>query len=516
MLRRWFSKARANPPKDLPVLFHRYLETAPIGIVAVDADGQIAVANPRFAALTATDPTALVGRNIAAFVTPAGAEQLKNAMQRTTGADGVFELGLVRPDSELPCEISIGRLSAAEGGGFVLHFTDISGRKDLERQFVQSQKMQAVGQLAGGIAHDFNNLLTAIIGYTDLLMQRHAAGDPSFADIYQISQNAKRAASLVRQLLAFSRQQKLNPKVLQLTDTLAELKHLLKRLLGETITLDVIQTRDLWTVKGDETQLEQVIMNLAVNARDAMPDGGTLTLATSNSTITEQRQITADAVMPAGDYVHITVRDTGTGIPEAILERIFDPFFSTKDVGAGTGLGLATVYGIIKQTGGFITVDSRLGEGTTFHIYLPRHDLQPDDSVAEKPREQTGDLTGSGTILLVEDEDPVRLFGARALRNKGYEVVEARTGEAAVDIFRQDPQRFDLMITDVMMPVLDGPTLIRIVREIRPELRVVCISGYAEESMRQKLDSQTNIAFLPKPFTLKQLAGTVKKVMENT
>jgi two-component system cell cycle sensor histidine kinase/response regulator CckA len=210
------------------------------------------------------------------------------------------------------------------------------------------------------------------------------------------------------------------------------------------------------------------------------------------------------------------VRDTGTGIPEAILERIFDPFFSTKDVGAGTGLGLATVYGIIKQTGGFITVDSRLGEGTTFHIYLPRHDRQPDDSIPEKPREQTGDLTGSGTILLVEDEDPVRLFGARALRNKGYEVVEARTGEAAVDIFRQDPQRFDLMITDVMMPVLDGPTLIRIVREIRPELRVVCISGYAEESMRQKLDSQTNIAFLPKPFTLKQLAGTVKKVMENT
>jgi two-component system, cell cycle sensor histidine kinase and response regulator CckA len=374
--------------------------------------------------------------------------------------------------------------------------------------------MQAVGQLAGGIAHDFNNLLTAIIGYCDLLFQRHSTGDPSFADIYQISQNAKRAAALVRQLLAFSRQQKLTPRVLLLTDTLAELKHLLKRLIGEAVTLDVIHARDLWTVRADETQLEQVIINLAVNARDAMPDGGTLAISTANCTLTEQRRLTADAVMPAGDYVQITVRDTGTGIPNAIIERIFDPFFSTKDVGAGTGLGLATVYGIIKQTGGFITVESRTGEGAAFQIWLPRHDAPPElASDARRLADRTGDLTGSGTILLVEDEDPVRLFGARALRNKGYEVIEARTGEAAVDIFRQDPHKFDLLITDVMMPVLDGPTLIRIVREIRPDLRVVCISGYAEESMRQKLDSQTDIEFLPKPFTLKQLAGTVKKVM---
>ena len=514
MRHRWFTRARPNPHKDLPVLFHRYLETAPIGIVAVDAEGRIQVANARFAALAGQQADVITGRSINDLITPAGADDLRAAMQRTTGMDGVFELGVLCPDGEHPCEISLGRLSAEEGGGFVLHFTDISRRKELERQFVQSQKMQAVGQLAGGIAHDFNNLLTAIIGYSDLLLQRHAAGDPSFADIYQVSQNAKRAASLVRQLLAFSRQQKLNPKVLQLTDTLAELKHLLKRLLGEAVELDVIQARDLWTVKVDETQLEQVIINLAVNARDAMPEGGALTLVTANDTLPEHRRLRADAVMPAGDYVHITVRDTGTGIPEEIIERIFDPFFSTKDVGAGTGLGLATVYGIIKQTGGFITVESRLGVGTAFHIYLPRHDRQPEDLAAEKPRDRSADLTGTGTILLVEDEDPVRLFGARALRNKGYEVVEARTGEAAVDIFRQDPQRFDLLITDVMMPVLDGPTLIRIVREIRPELRVVCISGYAEESMRQKLDSQTNIEFLPKPFTLKQLAGTVKKVME--
>lgn len=513
MLRRWFRTARPDAHRDLPVLFHRYLETAPIGIVAVDTAGRIQVANPRFASLTGEDALRLAGRSIFDLLVASAAEALRSAMQRTTGADGVFEIGLLRPEGEHPCELSLGRLSAEEGGGFVLHFTDITHRKKLERQFAQSQKMQAVGQLAGGIAHDFNNLLTAIIGYTDLLMQRHAAGDPSFADIYQISQNAKRAASLVRQLLAFSRQQKLNPKVLLLTDTLAELKHLLKRLLGESIDLDVIQARDLWTVRVDETQFEQVIINLAVNARDAMPDGGKLSVATANFPLAAPRRLTADAVMPAGDYVQITVCDTGTGIPADIIERIFDPFFSTKDVGAGTGLGLATVYGIVKQTGGFITVASRVGEGTAFHIYLPRHDRQPDDIERAKPRDQATDLTGKGTILLVEDEDPVRLFGARALRNKGYEVIEARTGEAAVDIFRQDPHRFDLMITDVMMPVLDGPTLIRIVREVRPELRVVCISGYAEESIRQKLDSQSNIEFLPKPFTLKQLAGTVKKVM---
>lgn len=494
------------------MLFHRYLETAPIGIVAMEADGTIDEANPRFASIVGAGEPLLRGRSMFSFLNPVGQQTLRAALSETGQNHEPFELAIQKPDGEHTCEVTIGRLPADHGHGYVLHIADISQRKQLEQQFVQSQKMQAVGQLAGGIAHDFNNLLTAIIGYCDLLFQRHSAGDPSFADLHQISQNAKRAASLVRQLLAFSRQQKLNPRVLLLTDTLAELKHLLNRLLGEGVELDVVQARDLWSVRVDQTQFEQVIINLAVNARDAMPDGGLLRIATGNCSFTESRQLRADAVMPPGDYVHIEVTDTGTGIPPEIIGRIFDPFFSTKDVGAGTGLGLATVYGIIKQTGGFITVESLPGEGTTFRIYLPRHDA-PAEEVAPV-RDRSGDLTGSGTILLVEDEDPVRLFGARALRNKGYQVIEARSGEIAVDIFRQEPDKFDLLITDVMMPVLDGPTLIRIVREIRPNLRVVCISGYAEESMREKLDKQSNIEFLPKPFTLKQLAGTVKKVME--
>jgi two-component system, cell cycle sensor histidine kinase and response regulator CckA len=378
--------------------------------------------------------------------------------------------------------------------------------------------MQAVGQLAGGIAHDFNNLLTVMIGFCDLLLLRHRPGEQTFADIMQIKQNANRAANLVRQLLAFSRQQTLQPKVLDVTDILADLSNLLRRLIGVNIALKVVHGRDLGLVRVDQVQLEQVLINLVVNARDAMPKGGTLTVRTSNVAAREPTRRGAE-IVPSGDYVLIEVADTGMGIPPENLERIFEPFFSTKEVGAGTGLGLATVYGIVKQTGGFIAVDSRIDEGSTFAIYLPRHDEEAADVVRAKApggleeEEEVRDLTGAGTVLLVEDEDAVRLFASRALKNKGYAVIEAKNGEKAMEAIEMVGRRLDLLITDVMMPQMDGPTLVKAVRAKFPDLKVIFISGYAEDTFREKVEKDAAIHFLPKPFSLLQLAGKVKQVM---
>ena len=400
-----------------------------------------------------------------------------------------------------------------EISGLIVHFIDATEQRNLEVQFAQSQKMQAMGQLAGGVAHDFNNLLTAMIGFCDLLLQRHGAGDPSFADIMQVKQNANRAASLVRQLLAFSRRQALQPRLLNVTDTLAELSNLLRRLLGETIELKMVHGRQLGLVRVDPGQFDQVIINLAVNARDAMPGGGSLTIRT-NAVRVDQPVQRGPELMPAGDYVLIEVADTGTGIPRENLGRIFEPFFSTKEVGAGTGLGLSTVYGIVRQTDGFVVVESEMGHGAAFSIYLPRIEAEPDTETRPPTpvAEESGDLTGTGTILLVEDEDAVRMFGARALRNKGYRVIEARSGEQALDVLRGD-EKIEVLVTDVVMPGMDGVTLARLVRLERPAIHVILISGYSEDVARNGIDPNEGIHFLPKPFSLKQLAGAVKQVM---
>jgi two-component system, cell cycle sensor histidine kinase and response regulator CckA len=504
--------------------FQRFFANAPVGSALLDRCGRFEEANRALGELFAAAPQDLIGQELVSLLDET--DRAIVSAKLAAAIDGRVE----RDPTELRIRdktilLYFSRIDEDEQDSYVarqrragvtsLHFFDVTEQRNLEIQFVQSQKMQAVGQLAGGVAHDFNNLLTAMIGFCDLLLLRFQPGDPSFADIMQIQQNANRAANLVRQLLAFSRQQALQPRILAITDVLVDLSHLLRRLIGENIELRVMHGRELGLANVDQGQLEQVIINLAVNARDAMPNGGTLTLRTANVSFTEDQR-RGHEKMPAGAYVLIEVADTGIGIPPDNLARIFDPFFSTKELGSGTGLGLSTVYGIIRQTGGFIFVESTPGKGTVFEMFLPRCNSDgPLPSVRPNAVETSvgKDLTGSGTVLLVEDEDPVRKFGARALRTKGYNVIEAESGVAALDIVRTTTEKIDVLISDVVMPRLDGPELVRKVREIVPDIKVIFISGYAEDAFRRRLDSEVNIDFLPKPFSLKQLAAKVKEVI---
>ena len=501
--------------------FQRFFANAPVGIALIDREGRLEEANRALGELFGAPPQDLIGQPLIGFVND---DDRREIMAKLAAAvDGAAPPGRVdvriKSNRDKTCVVFLSRLGGNDNGdsSLMLHFIDVTEQKNLEIQFAQSQKMQAVGQLAGGVAHDFNNLLTAMIGFCDLLLMRFRPGDPSFADIMQIKQNANRAANLVRQLLAFSRQQTLQPRIIDITDVLVELSHLLRRLIGENIELKVVHGRDLGLAKVDQGQLEQVIINLAVNARDAMQGGGTLTIRTANiNQASAMRR--GHEIMPAGNYVLIEVSDTGIGIAKEHLARIFEPFFSTKEVGSGTGLGLSTVYGIVKQTGGFIFVDSAPGRGANFQIYLPRHQLTDAAAINTRAGDMTEvlppkDLTGVGTVMLVEDEDPVRIFGARALRNKGYKVLEAKSGEAALELIQTADGPIDLLITDVVMPNMDGPALIREVREIHPDMKVIFISGYTEDSFRQRLDTDSDSHFLPKPFSLKQLAGKVKEVI---
>ncbi|RAI04548.1 hypothetical protein DLJ53_06315 [Acuticoccus sediminis] len=387
--------------------------------------------------------------------------------------------------------------------------SDVTDQSELEAQIAQSQKMQAIGQLAGGIAHDFNNVLQAIIGFSDLLLQSHRPSDPAFRDIMNIKQSAQRAAGLVKQLLAFSRRQTLRPTVLNLNDVIADLSIMLDRLLGETVRLDVAYGRDLWPVLADQSQVEQVVINLAVNARDAMKGGGTLTIRTRNVPAGEVESDGADEVQV--DAVLIEIEDVGTGMPQDMLDKIFEPFFTTKATGEGTGLGLSTVYGIVKQTGGTLSVKSEVGKGTTFRIYLPRTEVEQRPAAVsdgERAPAASGDLTGSATLLLVEDEEAIRTFAARALTAKGYRVLSAESGVEAAEIFAEEGDTIDLVVTDVIMPELDGPGLVRKIRAERPDLKVLFMSGYADGA---SLDELPEAQFLPKPFTLKALAEAVKR-----
>ncbi len=505
--------------RDAELRFARFFNNAPIGIAMVDYEGRIDNANSAFLAYMGGDVAR--GAALADLMIeedrPLVLECLARLREGRQPGPPV-EVRLVNR-SERVGQLYASRVDSGEGAGStVVYLIDATEQKSLELQFAQSQKMQAIGQLAGGVAHDFNNLLTAIIGFCDLLLARHQAGDPSFADVMQIKQNANRAANLTRQLLAFSRRQTLRPKVLSLTDALAELQNLLSRLLTEKVELKIVHGRDLGLVKVDQNQLEQVIMNLAVNARDAMPDGGRVTIRTANVSEEDSRALD-HAMMPPADYLLIEVADTGTGIPKENLGKIFEPFYTTKDPSKGTGLGLSTVYGIVKQTGGFIFAYSTVGRGTTFRIYLPRYFETAAEAKAEAEAQAAAvaaeptDLTGKGTILLVEDEDAVRTFAARALQTRGYEVLQADSGEAAIAIVEGFSGKIDLIVSDVVMPNMDGPTMVKTLREKLPGTRIIFVSGYAEDAFEKSLDPDQEFHFLPKPFSLKQLAAAVKDVL---
>ncbi len=521
------------------VRFTRFFNSTPMAIAAVDQSGRILRTNAPFLSLFSTVvdrdaldqrvrlDTVIHERDRAAF----GAA-LEKARQRQ--AD-IAPIDTVLPDNE-ERHIRFYVNAVADGAGddaeeaAIVYAVETTEQKALESQMAQSQKMQAVGQLAGGIAHDFNNVLTAIIMASDLLLTNHRPSDPSFPDIMNIKQNANRAASLVRQLLAFSRKQTLRPEVLNLTDVLADLRMLLARLVGNDIKLKIEHGRDLWPVRVDIGQFEQVIVNLVVNARDAMPAGGDLTVRTRNLTLEESKALPYRELVPA-DFVLVEVEDTGSGIAPEVLKKIFEPFFTTKEVGKGTGLGLSMVYGIIKQTGGFIFCDSEQGTGTVFRIFLPRHAAEAgkageaDTKAAQngtqqptavaKPAEAAKDLSGSATVLLVEDEDAVRMGGMRALISRGYTVHEASSGVEALEVFDSLEGKVDIVVSDVVMPEMDGPTLLGELRKRQPDVKFVFVSGYAEDAFAKNLPADAQFGFLPKPFSLKQLATVVKDVLES-
>ena len=505
--------------------FQRFFANAPVGIALIDRFGRLEEANRALGDLFGAPLQALIGEPLIGFVAEEDrrelAVQAEPQRPRVGCPRGRSRCGSTGP-RERSCVVFLSRLDGSEGGGeggdgeLMLHFIDVTEQKNLEVQFAQSQKMQAIGQLAGGVAHDFNNLLTAMIGFCDLLLMRFRPGDPSFADIMQIKQNANRAANLVRQLLAFSRQQTLQPRVLDITDVLVELSHLLRRLIGENIELKLVHGRDLGLAKVDQGQLEQVIINLAVNARDAMAGGGTLTIRTANVAQATPdparrrnhagRQLRADRGRryrrrhpegKPGTHFRAVLLDQGGRLRDRarpvdrVRHRQADRRLHLRRQRAGRGRRFP-----------HLPAAPRGGRGRAGRARRAR-----------ARRRRSRDLTGIGTVMLVEDEDPVRIFGARALRNKGYKVLEAKSGEAALDLIRGTDEKIDLLITDVVMPRMDGPTLVRQVREIHPDMKVIFISGYAEDAFRKRLDSDAEIHFLPKPFTLKQLAGKVKEMI---
>lgn len=487
-------------------------ENLPVALMTFSPDGALQSANRVARDLVGLSPDQAVsltslfegpGRPLRDWLDDVVAERLPA---------GTEVLRLRRGEGEAFFQVSLRRV--AEGGrpGVLAVLQDATALKTLEAQFVQSQKMQAIGQLAGGIAHDFNNLLTAIAGHCDLLLLRHTKADLDYADLVQIHQNTNRAAGLVGQLLAFSRKQTLRPERIDLQEVLSDLTHLLNRLVGERVELMLTHAPDLGPIRADKRQLEQVLMNLVVNARDAMPEGGRIRIETEALNLTQELRRDR-AVVPPGDYAVIRVADTGCGIPEDRLDKIFEPFFTTKKVGEGTGLGLSTVYGIVKQSGGFVFVDSVVGEGSVFQLYFPIHQGAPetrtDVLVLEGPRPSA--RPGEGVVLLVEDEAPVRAFASRALRMRGYTVLEADSAEEALRTLEDPRLDVDIFVTDVVMPGMDGPSWVREALRARPNVRVIFVSGYTEEGISATQAEIPNAVFLPKPFSLNDLTTTVQR-----
>jgi PAS domain S-box-containing protein len=407
--------------------------------------------------------------------------------------------------TKVPVHDAHGRISDLVGMS-----RDVTARKRLEAQFLQAQKMEGIGRLAGGVAHDFNNLLTVITGYVELARDMLAPSDQIYGDLEAIRDAADRAAALTHQLLAFARQQILNSRILNLNDLVLNLDKLLRRLIGEDIELVTLPTLDLWPIKADANQIEQILVNLAINARDAMPDGGKLTIETANVILDEAYAHQHMGVTP-GFYVMLAVSDTGAGMSPEVQAGVFEPFFTTKASGIGTGLGLATSYGIVKQHGGYIWLYSEVGQGTIFKVYLPRTTEVTDDQVTSKMPETL--LEGSETVLLVEDEGAVRQLAARVLRQLGYTVLEATDGADALRVAGEHSGAIDLLLTDVVMPQLGGTVLAERLRDLLPRLRVLFMSGYTDHTIVRHSLLEPGVAFLQKPFTPELLARKVRAAL---
>jgi two-component system cell cycle sensor histidine kinase/response regulator CckA len=534
-----------DPQRAAEVRFIRFFNNTPLAISTVDKTGRIVRTNA-LAARMFQDilKGEAAGRSVLNVVNAGDRAALETAIAKAArgqgdvspldvaladdGAKGGAKTSanpVVSPESERWARFYVSPIEDAQGDheAAIVYALDTTEQRVLEHRYNQAQKMESVGQLAGGLAHDFNNFLSAIILAADFLLTTHRATDPAVPDIMQIKNTANRAAAVVQQLLAFARKQTLRPQVLDVDEALSEFSIMLRRMIGEKVTLEVLRSRDLWPVKVDGTSFQQVVVNLAVNAGHAMPDGGKLSIRTANVATGDSHRF-AYKGMPAADYVLVEVSDTGTGIAPEIMDKIFLPFFSTKEVGKGTGLGLATVYGIIKQTGGFVYPESEVGKGTTFRIFLPRHvpgveeapsaingALAAAQEVA-KLAPSAADDTGQGTILLVEDEKDLRVLNARGLTSRGYTVLQAGNGVEAIEVFEHHVGPIDLVVSDVVMPEMDGPSLLKELRLRRPELKIIFVSGYAQDAFANN-EPEGQYAFLAKPFQLKDLIAKVKSTI---
>ena len=501
--------------------FSHFFQSAPFGIATLDGEGRITSANTAFRRMmldgrSPNDVPADVALCLNAE--PEERHQIEAGLaQVLSGRGNVAPVEITGGDNkQFVRRVYMNPLAAASNGeAAALYVIDATEQKALEARVTQAQKMEAVGNLAGGIAHDFNNVLTAIIGFSDLLLQTHRPSDPAYKDIKNIQSAANRAAGLVANLLGFSRKQTQQVTVIELGEFAAELAPILRTSVGEKIELKIQSERDLWYVRADKSQIFNVILNLAGNARDAMSTGGKLNIRTRNVTERESAKMTHAGFIP-GEFVLIEVADTGTGMSPEVMAKIFEPFFTTKGIGKGTGLGLASVYGIVKQSGGFIMPESEIGSGTTFKVYLPRHmpeqaDVDAAHAKATVKRDlKAADLTGTGRVLLVEDEVEVRQFAVRALKRQGYQVLEAADGVEALEIMEANEGTVDIVVSDVVMPEMDGPTLFKELRRRNPTIKVIFVSGYPNEAFRESLGSD-DFAFLPKPFSLPQLAQKVKE-----
>jgi len=500
-------------------LLRQIIDANPSLIFVKDWDGRFVLVNQATAEIYGTTVESLIGKTDADFNSNAeevahflrddrdvmssghprfiGEERVTNPVTKQTRWFQTIKVPLRMPDVETSTMLGVA--------------TEITERKRLEEQLMQSQKMEAVGQLAGGVAHDFNNILTAIVGYTDLLAAELGGHERQLEDLEEIRKAARRAAALTRQLLAFSRKQVLEPRIIDLNAVVMNLDKMLRSLISENIELKTDLAADLAAARADPNQIEQVVMNLAINARDAMPDGGTVTIETRNATLDDTYAAQHVSVIP-GDYIMLAVTDTGCGMDEPTKSRIFEPFFTTKPVGRGTGLGLSTVYGIVKQSGGNIWLYSEPGKGTTFKIYLPAVAVPPEDIGTVAPAEAVG--RGGGTVLVVEDDEQLRRLTHRALAGQGYTVLEADRGSTALDIARRHTGQIDLLLTDVIMPDMNGRKLAETIRAARPGLRVLYMSGYPDGAIASHGMLEPGVAYLAKPFTTQAITRKVREVLE--